>query len=327
MARPAKPKIPRRPVSGILLLDKPAGLSSNAALQRVRFVFGADKGGHTGNLDVAATGLLPICLGEATKVSAWLLDSDKRYTAELRLGVVTSTGDAEGTVLRRSEVTDAMRDRVPVVLAGLLGPQWQTPPMYSALKRDGRPLYELARAGIEVEREARQITIFALRLLALEGDVLQIDVACSKGTYIRVLAETIGEALGCGASLTALRRTRAGPFDLDRAVALSHFEGVDWPGEQFDRLLLPADTALGAMPAIVFNTRREAEIRQGRAVPLRGIHPVGVVRMYRATGGFIGLGEVMQGNTLQPRRLLLEGSPLPEADLAVKGVVHAETGG
>ena len=192
VARPLKPKIPRRPLTGILLLDKPAGLSSNAALQRVRFVFGADKGGHTGNLDVAATGLLPICLGEATKLSAWLLDSDKRYLAEVRLGTTTSTGDAEGEVLRRAEVTDQMHARVPQVLAALLGEQWQVPPMHSALKRDGRPLYELARAGIEVEREARQITIHALAMLALEGDKLTIDVSCSKGTYIRVLAESFG---------------------------------------------------------------------------------------------------------------------------------------
>lgn len=327
VARPAKPKIPRRPVTGILLLDKPAGMSSNAALQRARFVFGADKGGHTGNLDVAATGLLPICLGEATKVSAWLLDSDKRYLADVRLGVTTSTGDAEGIVLREAEVTPEMRERVPAVLAGQLGSQWQIPPMYSALKRDGRPLYELARSGVEVEREARRITIHALSLLALEGDVLRIEVACSKGTYIRVLAETIGEMLGCGASLSALRRTRAGPFNLAEAVPLAHFEGVDWPSAQFDALLLPADAALGSMAAIVLPAGGEAAIRQGRAVSLRGSYPSGPIRIYRTDGEFTGLGEVTPEGSLQPRRLLASASRGAALGLPVKSVVHAECGG
>lgn len=327
VARPAKPRVPRRSVTGILLLDKPAGMSSNAALQRVRFVFGADKGGHTGNLDVAATGLLPICLGEATKVSAWLLDSDKRYLADVRLGVTTSTGDAEGTVLRQATVTAEMLDRVPAVLAAQLGSHWQVPPMYSALKRDGRPLYELARSGVEVEREARQVTIHALSQLALEGDVLRIDVTCSKGTYIRVLAETIGEMLGCGASLSALRRTRAGPFSLTQAVPLAHFDGVDWPSEQFDPLLLPADTALEGMAAIVLPATGEAMIRQGRAIPLRSHHPSGAVRIYRVDGEFTGLGEVTEEGSLQPRRLLASASRIAAGELPVKSVVHAECGG
>ncbi len=327
VARPLKPKIPRRPLTGILLLDKPAGLSSNAALQRVRFVYGADKGGHTGNLDVAATGLLPICLGEATKVSAWLLDSDKRYLADVRLGVTTSTGDAEGEVLRSADVTAEMRTRLPEVLASLRGEQSQVPPMYSALKRDGRPLYELARAGVEVERAARQITIHALEMLALDGNELKIDVSCSKGTYIRVLAESIGDLLGCGASLSGLRRTRAGPFSLADAVPLAHFGEVQWPGTAFDSLLLPADAALHGMQAIVLPATLDAELKQGRAVPLTGHHPSAPVRIYRADGEFAGLGEVTLERKLQPRRLLMPVRNAVTAEWPVKSVVHAESGG
>lgn len=297
-------RVPRRDLSGILLLDKPPGISSNGALQRARFVFGAEKGGHTGNLDVAASGLLPVCFGEATKASAWLLESDKAYIADIVLGTTTTTGDAEGEVLATMPVTQEMLAALPAVLAGFLGSQQQVPPMYSALKRAGRPLYELARAGIEVEREAREITLKALKILSVDGTFLRLEVACTKGTYIRVLAEDLGAALGCGGSLRGLRRTVAGPFKLADAVPLSRFEQVDWPTNTFDELLLPVDAALQAMVPLAVSTMGVADLRQGRSLPLHTAHLPGVVRIYGSDGTFVGLGEVDQASRLLPRRLL-----------------------
>jgi tRNA pseudouridine55 synthase len=210
-------------IDGVLLLDKASGLSSNDALQKARRLFSAAKGGHTGTLDPLATGLLPLCFGEATKFSADLLDADKTYEAEVRLGEVTDTGDAEGQVTA-SFAVDVDLVAISAVLPRFTGPIRQIPPMYSALKRDGRPLYELARQGIEVERAARDITIHALECLEFTGQRLVLRVSCSKGTYIRVLAADIGQALGCGAHLTALRRTRVGPLDLAGSVTLAQLE-------------------------------------------------------------------------------------------------------
>ncbi len=302
--RPAQRKVPRRNLSGVLLLDKPAGISSNGALQRVRFVFGAEKGGHTGNLDVAATGLLPICFGEATKTSAWLLDSDKTYIADIALGVTTASGDAEGEVLSRMPVTANMLAEIPTTLSRFIGAQTQIPPMYSALKRDGRPLYELARAGIEVERNARAIEIKKLQIVALEGATLRVEVKCTKGTYIRVLAEDIGAALGCGASLCGLRRTAAGPYALERAVPLDLFGTTDWPTAEFDNLLLPIDSALKGMPAIAVSTPSAARLRRGQSLNLSRGYPPGPIRIYRADGQFVGLGEAATDQQLLPRRLI-----------------------
>ena len=304
VGRPAQRKIPRRNLSGILLLDKPAGISSNGALQRARFVFGAEKGGHTGNLDVAATGLLPICFGEATKTSAWLLDSDKTYIADIALGVMTASGDAEGEVLSRRPVTANMLAEIPATLSRFVGAQTQIPPMYSALKRDGRPLYELARAGIEVERNARAIEIKRLQIVAIEGATLRVDVKCTKGTYIRVLAEDIGAALGCGASLCGLRRTAAGPYALERAVPLDLFGTTDWPTAEFDNLLLPIDSALQGMRAIAVSTPSAARLRRGQSLNLSRGYPPGPIRIYRADGQFVGLGEAATDQQLLPRRLI-----------------------
>lgn len=215
------PRSKRRDVDGILIFDKPLGMSSNAALQKVRWLFNASKGGHTGSLDPLASGVLPLCLGEATKFSQYLLDADKTYITEARLGMTTSTGDAEGEVLeiKPCQVTLA---EVQALLPRFTGEIEQIPPMYSALKHDGQPLYKLARAGETVERKPRSVTIRQLTLLGLEGDRLRLQVHCSKGTYIRTLVEDIGAALGCGAHVAELRRVQAGPFDLARAVTLEH---------------------------------------------------------------------------------------------------------
>ena len=293
----------KRDITGILLLDKPAGISSNTALQRARARFGAVKAGHTGNLDVEASGLLPVCFGEATKVCGWLLDADKVYDATLRLGVRTATGDAEGVVLESIPVTAGMRERLPELLPGFLGTRQQVPPMYSALKRDGKPLYQLARAGLEVVREPRQITIHSLTLLACEEDQAQIRVHCSKGTYIRVLAEEIGAALGCGASLRGLRRLVAGPFSLNSAVTLDELWSRPEPLEAFDARLLPADLALAGIPVLALAPPDARSLREGREVRLSSASVVGLARAYEATGGFVGLVEVAAGGLAAPRRM------------------------
>ena len=250
----ARPKIARRAVHGVLLLDKDPGLSSNAALQRARRLLRAEKAGHTGTLDPLASGLLPLCFGAATKFAQASLDADKRYLATLQLGVTTTTGDAEGEVLATRPVT-ADRATVERACAGFVGTILQLPPMHSALKRDGKPLYEYARAGIELEREPRRVTIHAIAVVRGEGegegDRWTIDVACSKGTYIRVLGEDIGAALGCGAHLAALRRTRAGALDVDGAITLAGLEALD--DASLAARLQPCDALVADWPRVVLS--------------------------------------------------------------------------
>ena len=236
-----RPRITRRAVHGVLLLDKPLGLSSNDALQEAKRLFRAEKAGHTGTLDPLATGLLPLCFGAATKFSQVSLDADKRYTATLKLGVTTTTADAEGDVLERCGV-DVTRAQFEAACAQLTGAIQQVPPMHSALKRDGKPLYEYARAGIEVEREARAVTIHRIDIIDGEHDTWTIDVRCSKGTYIRTLAEDIGRLLGCGAHLSALRRTGSGALTLDRAHTLEQLGAMS--EEERDAALMDADALL-----------------------------------------------------------------------------------
>lgn len=226
-----------RHLSGVFLLNKPLGLSSNSALQKVRRLFNAQKAGHTGALDPLATGLLPICLGEATKFSHYLLDSTKRYQTTVKLGQTTATGDVEGEILQQRDVLALTEANIEQVLEQFRGDIKQVPPMYSALKREGRPLYELARKGIEIEREARPVTIFELRLVSFTEDSLTLDVTCSKGTYIRVLGEDIGEALGCGGHLTKLHRVQTGHFEIDPNYTIEYLESLSL--EQRDALLLP----------------------------------------------------------------------------------------
>ena len=296
-----EPKVKKtwKQVDGVLLLDKPIGMTSNDALQKARRLFSAAKGGHTGTLDPLASGLLPLCFGEATKFSADLLDADKTYEAELKLGVTTDSGDAEGLVTATAAVNVALAD-ILAVLPVFTGNIMQVPPMHSALKRDGRPLYELARQGIEVERAARAVTIHALEVLGFDGDCLRLRVSCSKGTYIRVLAADIGSALGCGAHLSALRRTVVGDLDLQHAVTLAHLESL----QEEDRLpcLRPVDALLQSFPALTVEGEAEARFRHGNPVDVSaGLS--GKIRVY-AQGRLIGVGEPGREGRLWPKRLV-----------------------
>jgi len=278
-----------RRVDGVLLLDKPSGLSSNAALQRARRAYGALRAGHTGTLDPMASGLLPLCFGEATKLSGELLNAGKGYLADIHLGVRTSTGDAEGDILESSNPA-VSREQFLAVMQGFRGEQMQTPPMHSALKRNGQPLYALARRGETVAREARQIVIYAIDLLAFDGTVATVSVDCSKGTYIRVLAEDIGAALGCGGHLSALRRTRVGSFSLDGAIPLHKVED-DAYASQRDSWLLPLDLLAANRPRVELSIPDAERFGHGQT-----ISPVtascGPVRVYAPDGRFLGLGQI-----------------------------------
>lgn len=286
-------------VDGVLLLDKPIGLTSNDALQKARRLFSAAKGGHTGTLDPLATGLLPLCFGEATKFSADLLDADKTYEAVLKLGITTDSGDAEGQVMATAAVDVAESD-ILRVLPQFTGDIQQIPPMHSALKRNGRPLYELARQGIEVERAARAVTIHAVDVLAFSGDSLTLRVACSKGTYIRVLAADIGRALGCGAHLAALRRTVVGDLDLAHAVTLAELEALDEVGRA--GRLQAVDALVHSLPIVTVEGEAAERFRHGNPVELpEGLS--GKIRVY-ADGRLIGVGEAGSDGRLWPKRLV-----------------------
>jgi len=287
-------------VDGVLLLDKPAGISSNTALQEARRLLNAAKAGHAGTLDPLASGLLPLLFGEATRFARFGLDSDKTYQASVRLGVRTATGDAEGEVLDRQPV-DVDEARLSAALARFRGQISQVPPMYSALKRDGRPLYELARAGRTVEREARAVTIHELVLEGREGDLLRLLVRCSKGTYIRQLAEDLGLALGTVAHLEALRRTAAGRHKLAQAVDLDRFRAMDEAGRQ--ACLLPADSLLAALPVAGLGPDESLRFIQGQAVAA-GTVPGGACRVVDAEGALLGVGEAGADGKLRPVRLL-----------------------
>lgn len=295
----SKPRIARRQVDGVLLLDKPLNLTSNAALQRVRRLYAAQRAGHSGTLDPLATGLLPILFGEATKFGAELLDSDKRYRAEVAFGTRTSTGDAEGEVLATAPVTFTQPDLEQVV-ARFTGTIEQVPPMYSALKHAGRPLYDYARAGEEVVRKPRSVTIHELTLIeAAEGRAV-LDVLCSKGTYVRTLAEDIGEALGCGAHLAGLRRTGVGPFELEEAYTLEALEAM--APAQRDAALLPVDVLLQHLPSVMLSPEEAIRLNRGQALKGKAT-PAGRVRLYGGEN-FLGLGEGDGKGGLRPRRLL-----------------------
>ena len=287
--------------SGILLLDKPRGLSSNAALQRVRALLGGEKAGHVGSLDPLATGMLPICIGEATKVAGDLLAGRKCYRFRVQLGALTATGDAEGAVTDSAPVPALERAQVESLLARFIGPSQQVPPMYSALKRDGQPLYRLARAGVTVERPPRLIEIYHLRLLALEPDALELEVLCSKGTYVRVLAEDIARALGTLGHVSVLRREYVEPFADEAMHTLESLEKArvrgEWPR------LLPLDAPLGHLPAVHLEPEKARRLRQGQAVAVVGAPAASRVRLYDAHG-FFGIGESDAAGSVHPRRLL-----------------------
>lgn len=300
-----------RDIDGILLLDKPLNLTSNEALQRVKRLFQANKAGHTGSLDPLATGLLPVCLGGATKFSTYLLDADKRYRVRVRLGVTTTTADAEGEILETRPVEGLDEARVRAVLDCFLGPIDQLPPMYSAVKHQGERLYKLARQGIEVERQTRTVTIHALELLDLALPELEMDVHCSKGTYVRTLAEDIGAMLGCGGHVISLRRTGVGPYvqPESRFVTLSEIEAIVMADEEgsfpaLDALLLPLESALDHWPAVRLTADAAFYLRQGQAVLVPQAPTEGLVRLYDPSLHFLGVGCILDDGKVQPKRLL-----------------------
>jgi len=312
--RPARPRVVWRPVDGILLLDKPLGLSSNQALQRARRLYRAAKAGHTGSLDPLATGLLPLCFGEATKVAGLLLDADKTYRATLALGSRTATGDREGAVLETRPVPVLDQAQVEACLRRFRGDQQQVPPMYSALKRDGEALYALARRGVEVERAPRQVRILALSLEGLGPDELEFSVTCSKGTYVRTLGEDIASALGTVGHLASLRRTGISAF---AGLPVHDFETLERlaPDEPaLDRLLLPIDAALGNLPAVALTGEEARRFRQGQTVaPSSGTGATAAsgerIRVYGPETEFLGLGEGLAGGRIAPTRLLAASMP------------------
>jgi tRNA pseudouridine55 synthase len=291
---------PRRYVDGVLLLDKPAGITSNAALQKARWLFNAAKAGHTGTLDPMATGLLPLCFGEATKFAGELLYADKSYRATVKLGITTTTSDAEGEVLAVRPVA-VSEEQWRAATADFQGEIEQVPPMYSALKRDGKPLYEYARGGVEIEREPRRVTIHRIETVSFSGAEAVIDVDCSKGTYIRTLAADIGEWLGCGAHLTALRRARIGDLDLSSAVTLDTLELM--PPAERDAHLGTADALLNRNPEVRLDKEGTDRIRHGQPIPWAGT-PGLRYRLYGLDNRFLGVGELAADGWLHPKRLV-----------------------
>lgn len=292
----------KRDITGVLLLDKPSGISSNHALQQVKHLYRAAKAGHTGNLDPIATGMLPLCLGEATKFSQFLLDADKTYRATVKLGETTTTGDIEGEVLTRSPVGSSDSD-VRRALRRFEGVITQVPPMYSALKYQGKALYSYAREGIEVDRQPREVEIFHIALEQFEQDTFTMLVTCSKGTYIRVLAEDIGKLLGCGAHLTALRRTRVGRFDLADAYSIDELRA--FPQQELDALLIQADALVTGFPRIDLDADAAYYVSQGNPVWQSRVTARGKVRIYDDAGFFLGVGEIDHEGRVAPKRLMV----------------------
>lgn len=304
MGRGASSPADFRNLNGILILDKELGLSSNRALQDTRYLFKAKKAGHTGSLDPLASGVLPICFGEATKFSSYILNASKKYRAHCRLGKTSSTGDAEGEIIEQAEVTSD-HDDIARVLRQFVGNISQIPPMYSALKHQGKKLYELARQGKQVERKARDIEIFAIELVSFDGATLVLDVHCSKGTYIRTLAEDIGQALGCGAYLTGLCRTGAAPFWQQSSYSMERLKQLAETGQaNIDALLLPVSAALGEFPQLELTDSDSQYLQQGLKIPVKMGTAPGLYRLFSLNACFIGLGEVTDNASLKAKRLM-----------------------
>ncbi|MBE1277522.1 tRNA pseudouridine(55) synthase TruB [Enterovibrio baiacu] len=307
-----RPRRQGRPVDGIVLLDKPSGITSNGALQQVKRIFFAEKAGHTGALDPLATGMLPICFGEATKFSQFLLDSDKRYRVVAKLGERTNTSDSDGEVVETRDVNVNL-EQLEGFVAGFRGETMQVPSMFSALKYEGKPLYEYARAGIEVPREARKITVYEISLLRFEGDEIEMEVHCSKGTYIRTIVDDLGEMLGCGAHVTALRRIGVSHYPVERMVTLEQLEelleqareqGIQ-PRELLDPLLLPLDSAVQDLEEVNLLPAVASYVLQGQAVQAANAPSEGQVRMTMGEERtFIGVGEIDADGMIAPKRLV-----------------------
>lgn len=304
MAQYRKPK--GRDIDGILVLDKPTGMSSNACLQQVKRLFEAEKAGHTGSLDPLATGVLPLCFGEATKLSQFLLDSDKRYRTTLKLGERTDTADAEGQVIERRSAAHVTETAIREAIPAFVGDIEQTPPMYSALKHQGQPLYKLARSGREVEREARPVTVYAMTLLGFDAETATADleIHCSKGTYVRTLVEDLGEALGCGAHVQALRRLQAGAFGEGQCVTMAALAQLKEQGglAALDRWLAAPDLAVQELPEARVSEDIARWLRQGQAVQLRAMPSSGLVRLYEGDA-FMGIGTILEDGRVAPKRL------------------------
>ncbi len=291
----------KRNVNGVLLLDKPIGFSSNQALQKAKWLFQAAKAGHTGTLDPLATGLLPLCFGEATKFAHYLTDADKTYVATVKLGETTNTGDAEGEVLERRDVNVSLM-QFEAACQQFIGEINQVPPMYSALKHKGKAMYEYARAGIDIERKARLITIYQITVESLQQDVAVITVTCSKGTYIRTLAEDIGKQLSCGAHLIGLRRTATANYKIAQTITLEQLEAMTL--QQREAALMPEDSAVQHLPVVVLDDDSTFYLQQGQAVWKSGLIPQGLLRLYTEQQVFLGLGELASDGKIAPKRLI-----------------------
>lgn len=305
----SKIKRPKRTVDGVLLLNKPQGGSSNQILQRVKYLFQAKKAGHTGALDPLASGLLPICFGEATKFSQFLLDADKQYDVVMKLGERTTTSDAEGEVISAKAVPVVSKKVITSLFNDFLGEQEQVPSMYSALKYEGKPLYYYARKGIQVPRKSRSITIFSIDVAHVSEDSVSFSVHCSKGTYVRTLVDDFGEKLGCGAHVTYLHRTKVGPYDLDETINMECLQALlDRDGlNAVDQYLLSVDTPLLSFPAISLDKEQAQSIWQGKVVALNQSLSVGQYRLYHDSY-FIGLGEILENSTLISKRLVAQSA-------------------
>ncbi len=295
-----------RSINGIVILDKATGLSSNAALQQVKKLYEANKAGHTGSLDPLATGVLPLCLGEATKVSQFLLNSDKRYRTKIKLGVRTDSGDKTGKIIQSIADFSVSEAGIEKELDAFRGEIEQLPPMHSALKVDGVPLYKMARKGIEIRREKRKVTIYEINLLNIVEDVIELDISCSKGTYIRTIADDLGQALGCGANIIELRRIEAGVFreeDCKDLEALSELK-VQGGLEVIDEQLIPMDQAIAELPEVNLPSVTASHLKNGQAVIVRHLPEEGLVRLYEEEQ-FIGIGCIDDDGKVAPRRLIV----------------------
>ncbi len=297
-----------RNISGVLLLDKPQGMTSNKALQEVKFLFKAAKAGHTGSLDPLATGLLPICFGEATKLSAFLLDADKHYRVSVKLGETRTTADAEGEVLEQADPSGVTQAMLLETLSDFLGEQQQLPPMYSAIKHQGERLYKLARQGLEVEREPRTIHIHSLELIDFSLPEFRMDVHCSKGTYVRTLAEDIGKRLGCGAYVSGLRRSGVGPYDDQSMVTLDQVRQAfsDKRFKEMDDWLLPLESALAEWPQVALSADAAFYMKQGQPILVPNAPTSGWVRLYANETDFLGVGQILDDGRVAPKRLMQE---------------------
>ena len=292
-------------MNGILVVDKPAGISSNDVVQQAKRLFGAQKVGHTGSLDPLATGVLPLCFGEATKFSQYLLDADKKYWAQVRLGITTGTADADGEVIAQADTSGITESQVTAALETFVGEIEQIPSMYSALKHQGQPLYKLARQGIEVERAPRRISIYSAELLQFSEASIELRVHCSKGTYIRSLAEDLGAALGCGGHVSALRRLAAGPYEEAQATTLDELREVG-DVREMDALLLPVSSAVGSWPAVRLHEDTAHYVRQGQPVQVAHAPTDGWVQIFELAeeDRFLGVGEILTDGRVAPRRLV-----------------------